>query len=30
VLFNTGTGHKYNHLVKLPALPVLQETWPAA
>jgi threonine synthase len=30
VLFNTGTGHKYNHLVKLPALPVLKDTWPAA
>lgn len=29
VLFNTGTGHKYNHLVKLPELPILNETWPA-
>jgi threonine synthase len=29
VLFNTGTGHKYNHLVKLPVLPVLDQNWPA-
>ncbi len=23
VLFNTGTGHKYNHLIELPKLPIL-------
>jgi threonine synthase len=28
VLFNTGTGHKYNHLIELPELPVLDENWP--
>ena len=25
VLFNTGTGHKYNHLIELPDLPVLEK-----
>lgn len=29
VLFNTGTGHKYNHLITLPELPLLNENWPA-
>ncbi len=28
VLFNTGTGHKYNHLIELPELPVVGENWP--
>lgn len=25
VLFNTGTGHKYNHLIELPELPILDK-----
>lgn len=28
VLFNTGTGHKYNHLISLPELPIVSESWP--
>ena len=28
VLFNTGTGHKYNHLIELPELPILNDDWP--
>ncbi|MES2791227.1 MAG: threonine synthase [Planctomycetota bacterium] len=30
VLFNTGTGHKYNHLIELPELPIVGENWPAS
>ena len=30
VLFNTGTGHKYNHLIELPELPIVDDNWPAS
>lgn len=30
VLFNTGTGHKYNHLIELPELPIVDDNWPGS